>query len=50
MSGSVKQILSATVLLIGAYLVLVHFAGFAADVNAVGTNYGSIVKDLQGRG
>lgn len=49
MKGSVREILSATVILIAGYLVLVHFAGFAADVNAVGSNYASIVGKLQGR-
>lgn len=49
MKGSVREILSATVLLVAAYLVLVHFAGFASDVNAVGGNYAAIVGKLQGR-
>lgn len=49
MKGSVREILAATVLLVAAYLVLVHFTGFAADVNAVGSNYASIVGKLQGR-
>lgn len=49
MRGSVREILSATVLLVAAYLVLVHFTGFATDVKAVGSTYQGAVSTLQGR-
>lgn len=49
MSGSVKQILSATVLLVVLYLAFVHFTGFSSDVGALATGYSGAVKTLQGR-
>ncbi len=49
MRGTARELLSATVLLVLAYLVLTHWAGFAADLRAAGAAYSGSVKVLQGR-
>jgi hypothetical protein len=44
-----REILSAFVVLILAYLLLVHAGGFAQDVRAIGGAVTSSAKVLQGR-
>lgn len=50
MKGATKELISMTVILVLAFLVLTHFTGFAKDVGALGQNYAAAVKVLQGRG
>jgi hypothetical protein len=49
MRGIVRELLTAFMILTLAYLLLVHFTGFAADVKAAGTQTASIWKVAQGR-
>lgn len=44
-----RELISAFVLLIAGYLILVHFGGFAKDVGALGDFATSTAKVLQGR-
>lgn len=44
-----RDLLKLTAILIGAYLILVHFTGFTRSVGAVSGAYNSGVKTLQGR-
>lgn len=44
-----RELISAFIILIVAYLVLVHFTGFAKDVGALGAAVGSTAKTFQGR-
>jgi len=44
-----KQLLSAFVLLILAYLLLLHSTGFAQDISSIGTATGGLAKTFQGR-
>jgi hypothetical protein len=43
-----REVLSVFVTLIIAYLLLVHFTGFAADVGAIGSATTAITKQFQG--
>jgi hypothetical protein len=47
--GGLREVLSATVLLVALFLVLTNWAGFASGVRAIGTTYQGSVKVLQGR-
>lgn len=49
MKGITKELIVLTALLIGGYLVLVHYTGFSRSVAALGTAYTGGVKALQGR-
>lgn len=49
MNSTVKTVLKGAGLLIGGYLVLVHFTGFKTDVGAVTTGGSTVIKNLQGR-
>jgi|GEM_PF-5262018 len=49
MRATLKEFLGATVFLVGAFLVLVHFTGFERDVRAIASGYTSAVRTLQGR-
>jgi hypothetical protein len=49
MKGTARDVLKATVLLVGGFLVLVHFTGFERDVRSISGLYNSAVKTLQGR-
>jgi hypothetical protein len=44
-----REILSAFVVLILAYLLLVHAGGFAQDIRAIGSTVTASAKVLQGR-
>lgn len=41
--------LGVALILIAAYLLLVHAGGFATDVQAISNAGGTLTKDLQGR-
>jgi hypothetical protein len=43
-----REILSVFVVLIVAYLVLVHYTGFAKDIGAIGSSTVAITKAFQG--
>jgi hypothetical protein len=49
MRGIVKELLTAFMVLTMAYLLLVHFTGFAADVKAAGSSANSLWRTAQGR-
>ncbi len=49
MSGNIKQALTLTAVLVGAYLILVHYTGFSRSVASIGNAYVGGVKALQGR-
>ncbi len=44
-----KKALVITGVLIGAYIVVVHYKGTATDVRAGGTASKNVIKTLQGR-
>jgi hypothetical protein len=44
-----RELVSAFVVLIIAYLVLIHYTGFAKDIGSIGENAGSLAKTFQGR-
>lgn len=44
-----RELISAFIVLIVAYLLLVHYTGFAADIGAIGSNTASLAKTFQGR-
>lgn len=44
-----RELISAFVLLILAYLVLARYTGFSKDISAIGENAGSLAKTFQGR-
>ena len=44
-----RGVLGVFLVLIAAYLVLIHFTGFAADVGALGTAATGLTTALQGR-
>ena len=49
MRGTVRELLGAFVVLTAAYLVLIHYTGFARDVGAAGSAIGTIWRTAQGR-
>lgn len=49
MKSLTKELLSFLLVLIMAYLLLVHFTGFSRDVGAVGGTLTSVTRTLQGR-
>lgn len=49
MKGSIKQLMVLTAVLVGAYLVLVHYTGFSRSISSLGSAYVGGVKALQGR-
>lgn len=49
MTATLKQTLTLTAFLVGAYLVLTHYTGFSRSVASLGTAYVGGVKALQGR-
>jgi hypothetical protein len=49
MRGVTGELLKAFIVLTLAYLVLIHFTGFATDVGALGTLSGGLLKTAQGR-
>jgi hypothetical protein len=44
-----REIISVFVILIIAYLVLIHSTGFAADIGSLGSAGASLAKTFQGR-
>ncbi len=44
-----RELVSMFIVLILAYLVLVHYTGFAQDIGAIGSSAGSLAKTFQGR-
>jgi hypothetical protein len=50
MRGAYKELMTLTMVLVGLYLVLVHYTGFSRSVASVGSAYAGGVKALQGRG
>jgi hypothetical protein len=44
-----RGVLGVFFVLIAAYLVLIHFTGFAADIGAVGAAATGLTTSLQGR-
>jgi hypothetical protein len=44
-----KDLLSFLLVLIMAYLLLVHYTGFSRDVGAIGSSLTGVTKTLQGR-
>jgi len=44
-----RELLSAFVVLIIAYLVLINYTGFAKDIGAIGTSAAGLAKTFQGR-
>lgn len=44
-----REIITMFIVLIVAYLVLVHYTGFAQDIGAIGNSAGSLAKTFQGR-
>jgi hypothetical protein len=44
-----KRALFVMLMLIAAYLVLVHAGGFATDIQAIASAGGGLAKTLQGR-
>lgn len=49
MSGGLRELLKATVLLVALYLLFTHATGFASDVKAATGGYATDVTALQGR-
>ena len=49
MRGITGELLKAFIVLTLAYLVLIHFSGFATDIGALGTFGGGLLKTAQGR-
>lgn len=49
MGGTVRKVAVGSGLLIFAYLALVHFTGFSADVNSTANGSANVIKSLQGR-
>lgn len=49
MRGIVKELLTTFMILTLAYLLLVNYTGFAADIKAVGSSGTSIWRTAQGR-
>jgi hypothetical protein len=45
-----KELVAMTVVLVLAYLVLIHFTGFTRDVGALGSAWVNVTKTFQGRG
>ena len=44
-----KELISLTMILVFVFLVLTHASGASRTIGALGTNYGRVVKTLQGR-
>lgn len=44
-----KELVTLTLILILAFLLLTHATGFARGVGALGQNYVRVIKALQGR-
>lgn len=44
-----RELVSVFVVLILAYLVLIHFTGFTHDVGAIGSSADQLAKTFQGR-
>ncbi len=44
-----RELVSAFVVLIIAYLVLLHYTGFASDIGSIGKSTGELAKTFQGR-
>jgi hypothetical protein len=44
-----RELISAFVLLVIAYLVLEHYGGFSKDIASLGDVTGSLAKTFQGR-
>jgi hypothetical protein len=44
-----RKVLVYGAALIGGYLVLVHYTGFAKDVNSAGSGSVNLIKAFQGR-
>ncbi|HMD60429.1 MAG TPA: hypothetical protein VKG78_03310 [Opitutaceae bacterium] len=45
-----REIITMFLILIGAYLVLVHYTGFAQDIGSVGEAADKLAYTFQGRG
>lgn len=44
-----KELVTMTILLVLAFLVLTHYTGFARDVGALGSAWVNVTKTFQGR-
>lgn len=44
-----RELISAFVLLVVAYLVLLHSSNFAQDIGQIGNSAGGLAKTFQGR-
>lgn len=45
-----RTFVKTAMILILAYLVLIHFSGFATDISASTKGAGELITDFQGRG
>lgn len=44
-----RELIFAFIVLIVAYLVLIHYTGFTSDIASIGQATGSLAKTFQGR-
>jgi hypothetical protein len=44
-----RELITAFIILIVAYLVLINYTGFAKDIGAIGDSAGKLAKTFQGR-
>lgn len=44
-----KELISMTIILVLAFLLLTHYTGFSRNVSALGSNWARLVKTFQGR-